>query len=127
METKTRMTYLFLTYPDEKGWLGLTEAQRQEMMEHAPSHLKQFLASGKFLGRSPLHPTSEAVTVRLRDGKPVVTDGPFVETREQVGGYTLIEADDRDEAIAIAARFLGKRGPAIIEVREVAAMEFPTH
>jgi hypothetical protein len=122
------MRYLLLTYLDEKGWLGLTEAQRQQMMAHVPSYLEQLIANGNFLGGSPLHPTSAAATVRVCDGKSVVTDGPFAETREQVGGYTLIEAKDRDEAIDIAAGFLGTHGPAIIEVRAIAEMEgLPTH
>jgi hypothetical protein len=59
----------------------------------------------------------------MRDGKPVVTDGPFAETREQVGGYTLIDAQDRDEAIAIAREFLGDNSLAIIEIRAVAEMQ----
>lgn len=67
-------------------------------------------------------------TVHVRDGKPLVTDGPFAETREQVGGYTPIDAKDRDEAIAIAARFLGVSSWATIEVRQVAKVTgLPTH
>jgi hypothetical protein len=69
-----------------------------------------------------------ASTVRVRDGKPLVTDGPFAETREQVGGYTLIDAQDRDEAIAIATRFLGTSIYAIIEIQAVAQERgVPTH
>lgn len=113
---------MFLTYLDEKAWLSLSQAEQKQMMAEAAPHLEQLMASGKFLSGAPLHPTSEASTIRLRDGKPLVTDGPFAETREQVGGYTLIDDRDRDEAIAIAAGFLGTRGPAIIEIREVAEM-----
>lgn len=122
LETNIQMTYMFLTYLDEKAWLSLSQAEQKQMMAEAAPHLEQLMASGKFLSGAPLHPTSEASTIRLRDGKPLVTDGPFAETREQVGGYTLIDDRDRDEAIAIAAGFLGTRGPAIIEIREVAEM-----
>jgi hypothetical protein len=83
------------------------------------------MASGKFLEGAPLDSSAEASTVRVRDGKPLVTDGPFAETREQVGGYTLIDAHDREEAIRIALGFLGSQGPAIIEVRRVAPMQLP--
>jgi hypothetical protein len=122
------MTYMLLTYLDEKAWLSLSEALQQQAMAECTPHLEQLIASGKFLGGAPLHPTSTASTVRLRDGKRLVTDGPFAETREQVGGYTLIDAQDRDEAIAIAAGFLGTRGLAIFEVRAVAEMKgLPSH
>ena len=114
------MKYMLLTYLDEKAWLSLSEAEQQQMMAEVAPHVQHLIASGKFLGGAPLHPTSAAATIRLRDGRPLVTDGPFAETREQVGGYTLIDAGDRAEAIAIAAGFLGSRGPAIIEVRAVA-------
>jgi hypothetical protein len=71
------------------------------------------------LGGAPLHPTSTATTVSVRNGKRVVTDGPFVETREQLGGYALIDAKDLDEAIAIAAGFLGANSMSSIEIRPV--------
>ena len=116
------MKYLLLTYLDEKAWLGLGEAEQERLMAEVAPHLEQLIACGNFLEGAPLHPTSSAATVRVRGGKPLVTDGPFAETREQVGGYTLIDAKDRDEAIAIAAGFLGPQGPAIIEVRAVAEM-----
>ena len=122
------MTYMLLTYLDEKAWLSLSEAQRQNIMAAPMQYVEQLMASRKFLGGSPLEPTSMASTVRVRDGKPLVTDGPFAETREQVGGYTLIDAQDRDEAIAIAARFLGTSSHAIIEIRAVAETQgLPTH
>jgi hypothetical protein len=122
------MKYMLLTYLDEKAWLSLSEAEQQEMMAECAPHVDQLLANGKFLGGAPLHPTSTAATVRLRDGKRLVTDGPFAETREQLGGYTLIDAKDFDEAIGIAAGFLGTRGPAIIEIRPVVELKgLPTH
>jgi len=123
MERNIRMKYMLLTYIDEQAWLSLSEEERQHRMAEAMPHVKRLMGSGKFLGGGPLDPTSEARTVRLRDGKPLVTDGPFAETREQVGGYTLIEAKDREEAIAIAAGFLGTTSPSIIEIRRVAELE----
>jgi hypothetical protein len=122
------MKYMLLTYLDEKAWMNLGEAEQQRMMGECMPHVNQLLASKKFLGGAPLEPTSTAATVRVRDGKPLVTDGPFAETREQLGGYTLIEAKDQDEAIRIAAGFLGTSSPSIIEVRAVAEVKgLPTH
>ena len=69
----------------------------------------QLYANGQYLSASPLQPTSTATIVRVRDGKKMVTDGPFIETREQIAGYFLIEAKDRDEAVAIAGRVPGAR------------------
>ena len=122
------MKYMFLTYLDEKAWLSLSETEQQQLMAECMPHVEQLMANGKFLGGAPLHPTSTGATVRLRQGKPLVTDGPFAETREQVGGYTLIEAKDMEEATRIAAGFLGTRGLSIIEVRQVQELEgIPTH
>jgi len=122
------MQYMFLTHLDEKAWLSLSEAEQQALMQDAVPHVKQLIAEGKFLGGAPLHSTSTASTVRLKQGKPLVTDGPFAETREQIGGYALIEAKDMDEAIRIAAGFLGTRSPSIIEIRPVVQfMDVPTH
>jgi hypothetical protein len=125
------MKYLLLTYLDEKAWLGLSDAERQKIMAGPMPHVEQLIAAGKFLGGAPLHPTATAATVRVRDGNRLITDGPFAETREQVGGYTLIEAKDRDEAIAIAGDFLGPSAQAlsvIIEVRAVAELQgIPTN
>lgn len=113
------MKYMFLTYLDEKAWANLGEAEQQRIMGECAPHVDQLIATGKFLGGAPLHPTSTATTVIVREGKRVVTDGPFMETREQLGGYTLIDAKDLDEAIAIAAGFFGTDGMATIEIRPV--------
>lgn len=122
------MKFMFLTYLDEKAWLSLSEAEQQALMAGAMPHVKQLIANGQFLGGAPLQPTSAASTVRVRDGKTLVTDGPFAETREQVGGYTLIEAKDMSEAIRIAAGFLGTRSPSTIEIRPVVQFrDVPTH
>ena len=122
------MKYMLLTYLDEKAWTSLSEAEQQQMMAECTPHVEQLLASKKFLGGAPLHPTATAATVPLRDGKRLVTDGPFAETREQLGGYTLIDAKDVDEAISIAAGFLGTKSQAIIEIRAVVELKgLPTH
>jgi hypothetical protein len=113
------MKYLLLTYMDEEKWSTLTEAQQQAEIAKCEPHVQRMAASGKLLGGAPLHPTSTATTVRVHDGKRLVTDGPFAETREQIGGYTLIEAKDLDEAIDIAAGFLGDGSWVTIEVRPV--------
>jgi hypothetical protein len=122
------MKYMLLTYLDEKAWTSLSEAEQQQIMSECAPHIEQLLSSGKFLGGAPLHPTSSGATVRLREGKRLVTDGPFAETREQIGGYTLIDAENLDEAISIAAGFLGTTSPAIIEVRPIVELKgLPTH
>ena len=124
------MRYMLLTYLDEKAWLALSEAERQRLMAECEPHVKALLASGKFLGGAPLHPTSTATCVRVRGGKRLVTDGPYAETREQLGGYGLIEAADLDEAIKIAAGFFGTSSidsVSTIEVRPVVEIALPAH
>lgn len=122
------MKYMLLTYLDEKAWAKLSDAEQQRLMADCAPHVQQLIASGAFLGGAPLHPTSTAATVRVREGKRLVTDGPFAETREQIGGYTLIEAKDLDEATGIAAGFLGTGSPSTMEVRPVAEIAgLPSH
>lgn len=121
------MKYMLLSYLDEKAWAALGEVEQQRLMAEATPHVQQLLASGKFLGGAPLHPTSTATTVSVREGKRFLADGPFAETREQLGGYVLIEAQDLDEAIGIASGFLG-RCPSRIEIRPVMELAgLPTH
>ena len=116
------MKYLLLTYLNENEWHALSpEAQKAEM-EACEPHVKWLMSSGKMLDGAPLEPTSTAATVRYRGGKRLVTDGPFAELREQIGGYTLIEADSRQEAIDIAGGFFTGTpmdGRVTIEVRPV--------
>jgi hypothetical protein len=120
------MKYLLLTYMDEEKWFALTEAKQKEEMAKCEPHIQRITASGKLLGGAPLHPTSTATTVRVHAGKRLVTDGPFAETREQIGGgYTLIEAKDLDEAIDIAAGFLGDESWVTIEVRPIVDLAGP--
>jgi hypothetical protein len=113
------MKYVLLTYLDEQAWANLGEAEQQKIMSECMPHVNELLSSGKFLGGAPLHPTSMATTVRVHEGKRVVVDGPFAETKEQLGGYTLIDAKDLDDAMAIAAGFLGQRSMSSIEIRPV--------
>jgi len=118
------MKYMLLVHHNEQNFAAFSEATRQEMLAESVQLTHQLHANGQYLHASPLQPTSTAITVRVRDGKPFVTDGPFIETREQLAGYFLIEAKDRDEAIAIAARIPGGRiGTVEIRpVREVAGL-----
>jgi hypothetical protein len=113
------MKYLLLTYLDEQKWLSLSEAEQHAEMMKCEPHVQRLGSSGKLLGGAPLHPTSTATTIQVHAGQRLVTDGPYAETREQLGGYTLIEANDLDDAIEIAAGFLGEDSWATIEVRPV--------
>jgi len=108
--------YLLLIYLDEKN--PLSEAERQACYAESTQLAHQLHANGQYLGANPLHPTTMATSVRVRDGKRLVTDGPFAETREQLGGYFLIEANDLDEAINVAAKIpMARKGT--VEVRPV--------
>jgi hypothetical protein len=112
------MKYMLLIYLDEQA---LNETERQECYAESTQLAHQIHASGQYLAANPLHPTSMATSVRVRNGKRLVTDGPFAETREQLGGYFLIEANNLDEAIGIAARIpMARRGT--VEVRPVIDM-----
>ena len=95
------MKYMLLIYTDENSW---SEAERESCFAESIELTHQLHADGKFLGASPLHPVATATSVRIRGGKRLVTDGPFAETHEQLGGYFLVDAQDLDEAIDIAAR-----------------------
>jgi hypothetical protein len=107
--------YMLLIYGDERA---LDETEREQCYRESVQLAHQINSAGHYLAAAPLHPTSTAASVRVREGKRLVTDGPFAETREQLGGYFLIDAWDRDEAIAIAARIpMARRGT--VEVRPV--------
>jgi hypothetical protein len=112
------MKYMLLVHHDEENFARFSETTRQEMLAESIQLTHQLHANGQYLHASPLQPISTAITVRVRDGKSFVTDGPFVETREQLAGYFLIEAKNRDEAIAIASRIPGAR-IGTVEVRPV--------
>ena len=109
------MKYMLLIYLDEQA---LSESERQECYAESTQLAHQIHSSGQYLAANPLQPTSMATSVRVRNGKRLVTDGPFAETREQLGGYFLIEANNLDEAIGIAARIpMARKGT--VEVRPV--------
>src|SRR5581483_3551897 len=109
------MRYMLLIYLDEQA---LNEAERNQCYEESAQVARDLAAKGQYLAAAPLYPTSTATSVRVREGKRLVTDGPFAETREQFGGYFLIEAKDLDEALDVAARIPGAtRGT--VEVRPV--------
>jgi len=113
------MKYMLLIYSDEQAW---SETAREHCYAESTELAHQLQSSGHYLSAHPLHPVAAATSVRVRDGKRLVTDGPFAETREQLGGYFLVEATDLDEAIAIAGRIPGAR-VGTVEVRPV--MEIP--
>jgi hypothetical protein len=110
------MQYMLLIHHDEKVWNELSEAEKVKIYMEYRKLREETLSTGQFLGGSQLQPTATATSLRVRNGKNLVTDGPFAETREQLGGYILIEARDLDEAIAIAARIPSAR-MGTIEIR----------
>jgi hypothetical protein len=110
------MKYMLLIHQDERGWDRLSEAERQQIYGEYRKFSEELKASGRYLAASELHPTAAATSVRVRDGKRLVTDGPFAETREQLGGYYLVNAKDLDEAIGLAARVPSAR-VGTIEIR----------
>ena len=115
------MKYMLLIYHDEQGWDALSEAERQQIYLEYRKLGDELEASGNYVTGSELQPITTATSVRVRDGKELVTDGPFAETHEQLGGYFLIEAKDLDEATSIAARIPSAR-TGTIEVRPLAEM-----
>ena len=115
------MKYMLLIYHDEQGWNSLSEAERQEIYGEFRTLRGELEANGKFVTGSQLQPITAATSVRVRDGKELITDGPFAETHEQLGGYFLVEANDLDEATSIAARIPAAR-TGTIEVRPLVEM-----
>jgi hypothetical protein len=113
------MKYMLLIYTDEHAW---TDAERNQCYEDSTKLTHELNAQGQYLSANPLHPVATATSVRIREGRRMVTDGPFAETREQLGGYFLIEAQNLDEAIEVAAKIPGAR-KGTVEVRPV--LEIP--
>ncbi|HET6880867.1 MAG TPA: YciI family protein [Pirellulales bacterium] len=113
------MKYMLLVYVGEQA---LTDAQRQDCYEKSARLARELHESGKFVDASPLHPVATATSVRVREGRRLVTDGPFAETREQLGGFYLVNAKDLDEAISIAER-IPVATVGTIEIRPI--MEIP--
>jgi hypothetical protein len=107
--------YMLLIYSAESAW---TDSERETCFNESTAVANELRGEGRLLGASPLHPVATATSVRVRGGKRLITDGPFAETTEQLGGFFLIDAADLDEAIAVAARIPGaKKGT--VEVRPV--------
>jgi hypothetical protein len=113
------MKYLLMICTEEKSIAKLPEGELHKLMAEYVEFTKSIRMSGHYLGGSRLQPTSTATCVRVRDGKRLTTDGPFAETREQLGGYYMVEAKDLDEALSMAARIPGAR-LGTIEVRPIA-------
>ena len=116
------MRYMLLVHHNEEAFGSLSEKERQQMRAESVELANQIHSTGNYLDASPLQPTSTATSVRVREGRRLVTDGPFAETREQLGGYFLVHANNLDEAIAIAERIPGAR-IGTVEIRPV--MEIP--
>ena len=109
------MKYMLLIYMGENA---MTQSEREHCYEESTQLCHDLKAKGQFLAASPLQPVATATSVRVREGKRLITDGPFAETREHLGGYFLVDAQDLDEAIAIAARIPGAR-KGTVEIRPV--------
>ena len=115
------MRYLCLIYEDEKAWQKMSEADMQKGMAEYNAFTESIKKNGNYVGGEALQPTPTAKSVRVRNGKISATDGPYVETKEQLGGYYLIKAKDLNDAVQVASRIPGAKH-GTIEVRPI--MEF---
>ena len=115
------MKYILLIYANEAQWENRSEADAKAMLAEYGELARDLQRSGRMRGGDRLQPTATATTVRVREGKTLTTDGPFAETKEQLGGYFLIEAKDLDDALAVAARVPGARTGSV-EVRPIFEM-----
>jgi hypothetical protein len=121
IEGDKNMRYLLLIYDAESQWASMSEEERGKMFQEYMTFTESIKKSGHWVGGDPLQPTTTATTVRVRNGKTATTDGPFAETREQLGGYYMIKASNLDEATGIAARVPSARIGSI-EVRPIMEM-----
>ena len=112
------MKYLLLIYENEAAFAKIPEAEQGKIFEEYMAYTRRIKKSGNYVSGEALEPVSTATTVRVKDGKTLTTDGPFAETREQLGGFYLVEAKNLDEAIALAAGIPASRTGSI-EVRPV--------
>ena len=113
------MKYMLLIYSDEKAW---SEGERAECMAESAQICHELSAKGQFVAASPLHSVTTATSLRIRNGKRVITDGPFAETTEQLGGYYIIDVTNLDEALALASRLPpAKKGT--VEIRPIFELE----
>jgi hypothetical protein len=115
------MKYLLLVYHNEDRFNKIPESTRKDMLAESIQLCHQLDGKGQYVHASPLQPEATGAIVRVRDGKPTMTDGPFMETKEQLAGYFLIDAEDREEAIKIAQRVPGAR-IGTVEVRPLIAI-----
>lgn len=113
------MKYMMLIYTDENSY---SNDVRESCYAESAAFARELSTTGRYLGASPLHNTKTATSVRVRDGKRFVTDGPFAETREQLGGYFLIDAADMEEAVDIAGRIPGAR-LGTVEIRPIMVID----
>jgi len=109
------MKYMLLIYTDEKAW---AEGEREQCMVDSTRLAHELADRGQFVSASPLHPVAMATSLRIREGKRLITDGPFAETHEQLGGYYIIDVPDLDAALDVAARIPGARKGSV-EIRPV--------
>jgi hypothetical protein len=112
------MRYMLLCYDDEQAWQRAGQAAQRAAMDEAAQLCHEINAQGQYRIAAPLHSPASATSVRVRDGKRLVTDGPFAETREVLGGFYLIDVDSVEEALEIAARHPGV-GVGAVEIRQV--------
>jgi hypothetical protein len=117
------MQYLLMCCFDEDRWEKIPEPERDGIMREYGAWVQGIASSGQHLATAKLRPSATATTVRFKSGKSVITDGPFAETKEQLGGYHLIQCRDLDEALAIAARIPTLRVGGTVEVRAVEATQ----
>jgi hypothetical protein len=113
------MQYMLMCCFDETLWAKMPEVQKDQIMHEYSEFIQRIVESGHFRATTKLQPTSMATTVREKNGKLITTDGPFAETKEQFGGYHLVECQDLDEALAIAGRIPTLRVGGSVEVRPV--------
>lgn len=111
------MQYMLLCCIDEALWNGLSDTRREEVMADYNTLVQDIVESGHYRGGGKLQPAVTATTIRERNGEPVITDGPYAETKEQLGGYHIVECADLDEALAIARRIPPLRVGGSVEVR----------
>jgi hypothetical protein len=116
------MKYILLCYDDDQAWEKAGKTALNEAMDEAVALAHEIHAKGQYLTAAPLHPVSTATSVRVRNGKLLVTDGPFTETHEHLGGFYLIDVNDLDEATHIAERHPGARF-GTVEIRPIMELE----
>jgi len=113
------MKFMLLFQIDEKRWAGLADFERDQLWAECSELGEAIAASGQGRECAALHPSSTATTLRVREGRRLITDGPFAETKEILAGYQIVECRDLDEALEIAARFPPLRVGASVEIRPV--------